>query len=152
MDKIIAGAISAVIGAFSAFMFNKFNWRNQKKVDSILSMEKELLNNIRTFSDDAIEYWSEDQCSLDKPKLLEARIKMSFTSISPQFKLLYYNHPNPPSYLILKVENDISKLYEHSTGGDFESIKRANNASRCLKIGTLCNKLNNNIRQIVHNH
>jgi hypothetical protein len=149
-DRIIAGGISACIGAFSAYIFNKYNWKQQTLNDSILSMETDLLNSLESFLKNSVLYWSEDQINLDEKKFLEAKIKMTYMNLTPQFEQLAFTFGKFDSGSHLTITLAISSLFEEATGGDFESIRRIASSKRCTKIISLCNKIRAKIRKSIH--
>ncbi|MGS0694912.1 hypothetical protein [Shewanella sp. 0m-4] len=150
VDRIIAGSIAAISGAFSAYIFNKLNWQETTKKNSILSMEEELLDTINSLAETALEYWSSDQKNLTNSKLLEAKIKMNFNALSPAFRQLAFTHGSFSSSEHTKITTEISRLFEHATGGKFESNHRVSSPKNCLKISNSCNKIKASIRKEVH--
>ena len=149
-DRIIAGSISAAIGAFSAYQFTRFNWKKQTKNDSIISMELDFINTIEEFLENCVLYWSEDQINLNDCKILEAKIKMTYMNLDPQFKQLIYLSPNFNIGDSEFITQRIEKLFDHSTGGDFETSRRIASASQCLKIINSCNKIRARVRANIH--
>ncbi|MBB1317501.1 hypothetical protein H5123_07590 [Shewanella sp. SR43-4] len=150
VDRVIAGSIAAILGAFSAYLFNRLNWKETSKKNSILSIESELIESLNSLADSALEYWSYNQADLKNSKLLEAKIKMRFSSLNPLFQQLTFIHGSFTCGESLKITNEIEQLFEHVTDGNFESKKRNASPKKCLKISNSCNKIKINIRKVIH--
>jgi hypothetical protein len=150
LDRFIAGSSSAAVGALSAYLFNKYHWVNQTKKDSILAMELDLIKTIEDLTEDSILYWSDDQINLDNNKLLEAKIKMNCKNLDPQFKQLMYLSGTFSSGDVFTINERINKVFDASTGGDFESSRRTSSPTTCMKIINSCHKIRALIRHNVH--
>ncbi|WP_041508597.1 hypothetical protein [Shewanella sp. cp20] len=150
VDRILSGTIAAILGAFSAFLFNRLNWQESTKKESIISLESEIINTIDSLAECSLTYWSSDQNDLKNSKLLEAKIKMLFNMVSPSFRQLAFVHGKFSAGDHQKISSEIESLFEYTTDGDFESKNRKSSPKKCLKISNSCNKIKINIRRVIH--
>lgn len=150
LDRVIAGSIAAAVGAFSAYIFNRFNWEQQTLNNSILSIEEDFLESLKEFVDNCIRYWSDDQINLDQPKFIEANIKMSYMNLAPQFSQIVSLSGKFDAGTHEFIRSSIEDLFELATGGDFESSRRVSSTKRCTKIFNICNKVRVKLRKAVH--
>jgi hypothetical protein len=149
-DRVVAGSIAACVGAFSAYMFNKYNWKQQNKNSSILAMESDFLGSLDSFLNNCLLYWSVDQIDLDEKKFLEAKIKMTYMSLEPQFRQLSFLFGSFNTGVFVTINGNITSLFDEATGGDFETARRTASSKRCTKIINLCNKIRVDIRKSIH--
>lgn len=136
--------IGAVIGSLSAFFFNVIHWNTIRRfelLDKEVLMIKELINE---FKGNCLQYWALGNFnsgeayhhSLQDQYILEAKIKSDYRTI------VKYIHAYSKNNFSFDDGNNwrgkflplLSKLFDSSTSGDFESKTRKANSSRCIKI------------------
>ncbi|MCL2912808.1 hypothetical protein L2725_03245 [Shewanella corallii] len=140
-DKVVAGVVAAVVGAFSAFVFGYLNGRIANKRSSIIKLEEHLTDILDELAKSTIEYWSVEQSKLDNPILIESNIKFLFRKLEPAYRSLSYRHGKISAGKHNKIKNNIGELYDIITGDDFEGARRKSNVRKitrsCGKISTL---------------
>lgn len=132
--ELINALIAAIVGAFSAYIFNLLHWKKvhsiEKRKNIIFEIEK-LTDGIEKLS---VNYWLVDYSpdSAGELKLKEISIK-SYLRIIINF-CRFLNENNIPSNL----DTLTSELYEFCSGGDFESIQRKKCENTATNISITC--------------
>lgn len=134
--------LGAVVGAFSAFVFNLLLWWISRKAAKKDATQQILLDTLELALEEAIEYWSGSQSLSESKKLLsEAKLKLL---VKAQITLID-NFTNSFSKKLLAsnkvtLENFKSEAYELVTGGSFES-SNCKDLKRCKRIAVKYTKV-----------
>ena len=126
--KLLIPLISALVGAFSAFLFNRFHWKmveKKKKETDLFVKISTLIGELETLS---VQYWIKDHNENDDEKEVYLKSK---------FRLLY----KYIRAIDVKAESIKNKLVEFQsdtfdlvTGEDFESKKRKASKQKAILI------------------
>ncbi|MDN7137894.1 hypothetical protein J6J34_06710 [Pseudidiomarina sp. 1ASP75-14] len=134
--------LGAIVGAFSAFVFNLLLWFISRKAAKKDATQQILLETLEPALEEAIEYWSGSFSGNQAKKLLsEAKLKLL---VKAQTTLID-NFTNSFSKKLLTsnkvtLENFKSEAFELVTGGSFESIN-CKDLKRCKRIAVTYTKV-----------
>jgi len=151
-DAIALAVFVAILGAFSAYLFNYFHWRMVRKKDNVNNIGMELIGLIEELEETALRYWIRPYDKDQKEEILvdEIRIKTIVRQIDKQAKILKkINNSKMGRNEKECIEQFPPKIFDIVTGGDFESKKRKSSKGRAMKISKSCSDVKSNIRSIV---
>lgn len=136
-DKIVIGLITAFTSATLAFFFNWMHWRRDKSLESFRVLSKELVSVLENLEGHVIEYWSRDYCEDKKSEdiSLETKIKIKVTSIKKIIDLIFdVKKVERTDKDYIHFKQCIDRIYDISTGGEFESSRRKISKSVISKV------------------
>jgi len=133
--------IVAIVGAFSAYLFNFFHWKmvEKKKIESqVIQYAESLIKNLEIM---AVNYWVENYKEQNEHEInaIEIMIKSTLHSLNQHisnFDFIKNNCGQNSNKQILKDFH--SEIYDLITGDDFESKNRKSSKSKAMKISLLC--------------
>lgn len=146
-DNMIVSITAAIVGAFSAYLFNFFHWRKETKLIKKNELLKSAYNHILEMENISIDYWTVDTASANKNVITKQEIKIKCLIRI----LIKYPRLFPNSFDKKDFENMVDDLYELCTGGDFESSKRKKCDKTALNISLLCAEIRLNLTKIIFN-
>lgn len=132
----VASIISVLTGAILAYLFGWVTRKENSKIDSA----KSLLTIVQDFENITLEYWSKgyDRNNQSDSLISEAKIKAGFNQLRQ-----YHMHVDIglDEESKIKLAKLISELFDHATGGNFESTKRKASKYRVQIIASTCAKI-----------
>ena len=143
----MTSVIAAILGAFSAFLFNHFHWRYTKSSSLKEQYALAIISEVNDLRETCMTYWSSgnensgEANSLNEStrKCYEVKIKSLYRSVvmhSTDYSSTFYKKDNLSSFesgLYRRLE----VLFEAVTGGDFEKATRASNNIRASNASAL---------------
>lgn len=116
---------SALLGAFSAFIFNLVYWFLTRRANKKDSLIKRAIYLIDELEQELIEYWAETSGRNYK---LEIRINAKFVLLLKIFDIIkIYSFCKRNKSAMFYMINTIDVLYDMATGGEFETSNRCRN-------------------------
>jgi hypothetical protein len=152
---------AAIIGAFSAYIFNLFHWQIARKFDRRAQYLYAIKSKIDQFDELCTKYWiTSNEGSNSNNKLDEITRKTYELQIKSWYKSLI-SHIN--SYITFTYKNEqervrkekdintlLENIFDQSSGGDFEQKHRTEEPKRCSQINTLCTDLTVYLLRTLH--
>lgn len=130
--KLYIPLISALVGAFSAFIFNRFHWQwteKKKKETDLFYKISAIISELETL---AIEYWTKDRSDSDEKS--EVSIKSKMRLIQKYIRAINVRDKS--------IENELnqfaSDIFDLVTGDDFESKRRRASKAKAISISYKC--------------
>lgn len=142
--QFIFAIFVAVIGAFSAYLFNLFHWsmveKKQKTSRSALALSL-LIKDLETT---AVEYWIQGfkEKKHKKIHVAEISIKSKIRLISKYIDLIAPElDTHKTKNIKQKLEEFRYEIFDLVTGGEFESKARNPSKSKAMKIAIRCSDI-----------
>lgn len=141
----------AIIGAFSAYLFNLFHWQFVSKREKISRIGEALLRTTDDLEKLSVHYWTSDchSSNAEETHATEVLIK-SRSRLLAKYVDIYVtkgkfknNHPRAKKLVLLTCE-----LYDVATGEDFESKKRSASRAKAQKISNMCADITATVAQL----
>lgn len=126
--KVLIPLISALVGALSAFLFNRFHWKmveKKKKETDLFVKISTLIGELETLS---VQYWIKDHNENDDEK--EVYLKSKFRLLNKYIRAIDVKAKSIKNELV-EFESDTFDLV---TGEDFESKKRKASKQKAILI------------------
>jgi hypothetical protein len=126
--KFLIPLISALVGALSAFLFNRFHWKmveKKKKETDLFVKISTLIGELETLS---VQYWIKDHNENDDEK--EVYLKSKFRLLNKYIRAIDVKAKSIKNELV-EFESDTFDLV---TGEDFESKKRKASKQKAILI------------------
>lgn len=137
-SKVFIPIVSALIGALSAFLFNRFHWtmvERKKKESESLTMLSTLITELETL---AVDYWTKDYNKEDQKN--EVYIKSRIRLLTKYIRLI-----NKDKKENKDIKNDLeafeSDIFDLTTGDDFESKNRKASKQKAMSISFRCSDI-----------
>lgn len=144
-EDFFFAVLIAIIGAFSAYLFNYFHWRMVRRKDKLSGIFFAFNSLIKEFESIAIEYWLIDYNAkqMQHLNMLEVSIKSRVRLINRYTRLLRSKKLTPVYNVSIldKIENFGDAVFDLATGGEFESKNRVSSKSTAIKISNLCSDI-----------
>jgi len=147
-DKIIFSVIMVVVGAFTAWLFNYFNWTISQKNKEKLQTIDRIISIIDDLERVSVKYWLEDFIisNIIEQQYNEIKIKSLLKLVANQVHLLgeieknnYIIDNNYVKTIALKSVNEYcDKLFDTITGDNFEYKSRKKSKHKAAKISSIC--------------
>ena len=144
LAQLLFGVLVAIVGAFSAYLFNFFHWKMVEKKRTISQITGELIALIQGLESVAVKYWVQDYRYNDKEEI-------NATEVVIKSKLRLINHYIMDFGSILNIdkkkifhrhlEDFHADIFDLVTGGDFESTVRKSSKPRAMKISFRCSDI-----------
>ncbi|WP_413522383.1 hypothetical protein [Photobacterium phosphoreum] len=149
--EIIIGAFFSVL---AAFVFNYLYWKSNERKEKRYTYVIEAKNSLQDFETNATDYWSTDYLSKNNKStsIQEAKIKANHALLLNTYKQIkqLLSRSQKQNDQHLKIDIELSKLYDIATGGNFESSTRKANKKtvssiirHCTRIKTMLSNLDN---------
>lgn len=143
----MASVIAAILGAFSAFIFNHFHWRYAKTSSLKEQYALAIISEVNDLRETCTAYWSSgnensgESNSLDEStrKCYEVKIKALYKSVvmhSTNYSSTFYRNDQLTNFEAA-LYRKLDELFEAVTGGDFEEADRSSNYIRASKASSL---------------
>ncbi|WP_036301757.1 hypothetical protein [Methylotenera sp. L2L1] len=141
---------AVLLGSFAAYSFTRYHWAHAEKKKKEAESFNKISNLISEIEEIAVEYWTKDHSQEDiknevklksKFKLLTRYVKYVEEKREPKLMQLsrYLKIVNVKQGSIKKeLEQFNSKLYDLTTGDEFESIHREAAKSTASRVSFLC--------------
>ncbi|MFL0799460.1 MAG: hypothetical protein K6L80_03345 [Agarilytica sp.] len=141
----LGGILAASVGAVVAYCLTKKQTQYNQKLNGFNLQKSNILSLVSSYEILATEYWSRDRCE-DGDKKSELFMKLTFTQIRRYYKIFQ-------TFTICnKADRDIneaiSRLYDISQGGSFESKLKSKSIHRASQSQIFCGKLISQIHGI----
>jgi len=144
----------AIIGAFSAYLFNYFHWKTVKRNEHLSLMCSDLRVLISDLESISVMYWLRDYDELEKYEnhISEINIKSYLKLIRENIRNLS-NELNELNTFKLEqlnkgLNNFSSEIYDLITGDDFESLNRKAQKNKAHQISYRCSIIKSKISTI----
>lgn len=141
VTKFLFAAFVALVGAFSAYIFNFLHWKMVEKKQKLSKVCKAMTSLINDLEKTSVGYWLQDYDKVNHLQLqaIEISIKSKIRLISKYTKIIkpYLNNKNLAAYK-QKLEDFESDIFDWTTGDDFESTSRKASKNTAMKISKLC--------------
>lgn len=141
LPKAIEIISSGVFGAFVAYAFNLFHWFSTEKIRKTEQLCNSIYTIIDKIEDSSIRYWltAPDDSNGAITKQLEISIKSLLrTQISLTESLAKLSKKPSRIKTLQEAQTLNNRLFELSTGDDFESKCRRVRPTRCHNISRAC--------------
>lgn len=128
---------SGSFGAFAAYLFNKFHWKQTEHLRKAELILKHIADNVDRIESLTIQYWlSEDSTRSPENKKNEIQIKSLFRTQTRLIKTIQ-THQDKKTAKLDSLSEIHEELFELATGDQFESRTRTSSPSKCNKISRL---------------
>lgn len=143
LTQLLFGVLVAIVGAFSAYLFNYFHWKMVEKKRAVSQITGELNALIQGLETNSVKYWVQDYREKDKEEI-------NATEVVIKSNLRLINHYIMDFRLILNIDkNNLGRqledfhvdIFDLITGDDFESTVRKSSKSRAMKISSRCSDI-----------
>lgn len=147
---------SAVLIAFAAYVFNYLHWLQVEKKKKTSLKGKILIQTIDKLKDISIDYWSMDHSSqnadqIRKKKIDEINIRslcLLVSSLNDEFLTVLPSKTD--SDKLIRVREFPSRLFDLSSGGEFETTNKKADFQRCSKLSVECHKVISIIGSLIY--
>jgi len=132
---------SGLFGAFAAYIFNLLHWCSTEKIRKVEMLCNSIYNVIDKIEDHSIKYWITSPSELDRAttKQLEISIKSLLRSqISLTENLSKLTKKSSHINILQAAQKLNDRLFELSTGDEFESNDRRVRPTKCHNISRAC--------------
>lgn len=162
LKAIIIPIISATLGAFSAFIFNRLNWNMQNKIANKTKSCEEIIEIIGILEADSQDYWSQRRGYKNNTEfqLKERKIIHSLMLLNKYIDILNKMQTNKPLYQFWKNEvrfphgetlfNLHNALYDEITGGSFQTKYRDKDLDKIFNISKKCMEAKSTLSEIIY--
>lgn len=137
-------ALAAVLGAFSAYIFNRIHWNMVEKKRKSSIKCGELVATINDMEQKSIQYWVQGYSEENAQEIsaLEVVLKTKPRLLKGFAREFVASLKNDKARRI-KGSLDFfqREIFDIATGGDFESKKREASKARAIKISRLCSEI-----------
>lgn len=151
--KILEIAGGGLIGAIAAYCFNLFHWKTTEKIRKIENLCEEINKVTEKLEQDTIQYWLSPPPQNDAEAIIAKQLEISIkslmrTQVFLTQKLSDFIQDNKKQITLAKAKTLNNRLFELSTGEDFESKARKARPSRCNNISRACADIRFNLSEI----
>ncbi|WP_321407002.1 hypothetical protein [Tolumonas auensis] len=159
---IMVPVISATLGAFSAFIFNRLNWSMQNKIANTTKSCEGIIEIIDTLESESLEYWSQRRGYKNDTEfqLKERKLIYGLSLLKKHIDILVNMQTSKPWYKFWKanvlfnqgrVLSDFhSEIYDEITGGLFQSKCRDKDLNKAFNISKKCMEAKSTLSEIIY--
>ena len=147
------GFVSAVAGAFAAYMFSRLQWKIAQRQSALSEGATELLSLITQLENMVVEFWLVDAVSLTAPIRIGNQLKIkSLLMLIIRYSNGLQSVKMTKSHTVsaARLEELVSNLYDLATGGDFESLRRQASRETAAKLTTQCAEAKSSVHKLLH--
>jgi hypothetical protein len=144
LTKFVFAAFVAVIGAFSAYLFNFFHWKMIERKRRLSLISGALTSIVEDLESMAVLYWVKDYKEEDKEEICatEVVLKSKIFLINHLIRVVLPSLDTNRHYSTIGSLKDFqAKIFDLVTGDDFESRNRKASKVKAMRISRHCSDI-----------
>lgn len=162
LKTILIPIVSAMLGAFSAFMFNRLNWSMQNKIANTTKSCEGIIEIVDMLECESLEYWSKrrEYKNDTEFQLKERKLIYGLSLLNKHIHILIKMQTNKPWYKFWKgnvlfsqgklLSDFHSELYDEITGGSFQAKRRDKDLNKTFNISKKCMEAKSTLSEIIY--